>query len=282
MIRLDPAAPPLWREDGSVQFGAPAVAVCPFRAQWVDVVVAALVAGTSRTAVRGLARLHGAGEGDADALLAAIAPALHRRHRHPPLAVQTADDLPPRAARAVLAALPARTRVIAWAGAASDAVPAGTSVVLLAGHRVDRRRASLFMRDDITHVPLVLDGASATIGPVVVPGRTACLTCLDEAHRGADPQWPTVAAQLLGRTRPEVDVALAAEAGRAVRFLLSASTGETTRSLHLRVDSFRRAWALHRPNADCHCRSLEGTAMAPVPFDPGLEPSSPTASVPHG
>ena len=43
MIKLDPSAPPLWRDDGRVQFGAPAVASAPVVAPWVDVVVAALV-----------------------------------------------------------------------------------------------------------------------------------------------------------------------------------------------------------------------------------------------
>lgn len=279
MIRLDSAAPPLWRSDGSVQFGAPAVAVSPFTGSWVDVVVAALADGTSAAAVRGLARVHGAEDGAADALLAAVAPALARRSRHPPLALQVDDDLPPRAARAVLAALPPRTRVVAWAGTATESVAPGTRVVLLAAHRVDPRRAGPLVRDDVTHLPLVLDGSSARIGPAVVPGQTACLACLDADQRRDDPEWATVAAQLVGRPRPEIDVALAAEAGRAARFLLTAPIGQTTRSLRLRADSFRRAWALHRPSADCHCRSLEESATGTVPSALDRAPSSRTAFV---
>ncbi len=277
MIRLDSAAPPLWRTDGSVQFGAPAAAVSPFVGSWVDIVVAALVEGTSAPAVRGLARVHGAGDGDADALLAAVAPALVKRSRHPPIALQVDDDLPPRAARAVLAALPARSRVVPWAGAASERVAPSTRVVLLGAHRIDPRRAAAFVADDVTHLPLVIDGSTATIGPVVMPGRTACLACLDAHRRRDDPEWATVAAQLVGRPRPDVDAALAAEAGRAARFLLGGPIGSTTRSLRLRVDSFRRAWTLHQPSEDCHCRSLGGSATENAPSDPDLGPSSPTA-----
>ncbi len=280
MIRLDSAHPPLWREDGRVQFGAPAVALAPIAAPWVDVVVASLVGGTSRAEVRALARLHGAGEGDIEAFLTAVVPALARRHRHAPIAVQTADDLPARVVRAVLAAFAARTPVRHWAGDATEAVPVATRVVVLAAHRVDPRRVSGLMRDDITHVPLVLDGASATIGPVVVPGRTACLACLDAVHRGDDPEWTTVVSQLLARPRPAVDVALAAEAGRAARFLVSAPIGESTRSLRLRADSFRRAWALHRPSEDCRCRSLGGNETEHAPSDLVLSPSSPRGSGP--
>lgn len=278
MIRLDSSAPPLWRDDGRVQFGAPAVARAPIVAPWVDVVVAALVTGTTRAEVRGLAGLHGAADGEADGLLDAIAPALTRRRRQEPIALQVADDLPSRAARAVLAALPPRASVLPWAGAAAPRVPAGTRVVLLGAYRVDPRRAAGLVRDDVTHVPLTLDGGGATVGPVVVPGRTACLACLDAHRHRDDAQWPTIAAQLLGRPRPEVDVALAAEAGRAARFLLSAPTEPTTRSLRLRADSSRRAWELHQPSEDCQCRSPGGSETEIAPSAPGLVPSSPIAS----
>ena len=42
--------------------------------------------------------------------------------------------------------------------------------------------------------------ASGVVGPLVYPGRTACLGCLD-LHRAATstPRWPAVAAQLAGR-----------------------------------------------------------------------------------
>lgn len=255
MIRLDSSAPPIWREDGRVQFGAPAVASAPVIAPWVDVVAAALTTGTTRPEVRALSLLNGAAPGEGDALLDAIAPALVARRREAPIALQVGDDLPERVTRAVLAALPARSSVLPWAGASAPPVPTGTRVVVLAAFRVDPRRAAGLVRDDVTHLPLTLDGSSATVGPVVVPGRSACLACLDAARRRDDPQWPTAAAQLLGRPRPAVDVALAAEAGRAARFLLSAPVEATTRSLHLRVDSFRRAWRLHRPSEDCQCRS---------------------------
>lgn len=278
MIRLSPSAVPLWRDDGRVQFGAPALAVTPSAAEWVDVVVSALVEGTTHAAVRSLARLHGAPENEADELLAAVGPALRTRRRHPPIALQTADDLPPRAVRAVLAALPARSRVLPWAGPLAETAPPGTVVVMLGAYRVDPRRAATYMRDDVTHLPLTLDGGRARIGPVVRPGRTACLACLDADRRRDDPQWPVVAPQLIGRPRPDVDVALAAEAGRAARFLLSAPTGVTTRSLRLDVDSFPRVWELHRPSADCHCRSPAGSATATAPSARSREPSSPTTS----
>lgn len=280
MIRLDPSALPLWRDDGHVQFGSPARAHTPFTGPWVDIVVAALAAGTTRAEVRGLARVHGAADGDGDALLDAVAPALTSRRQQAPIAVQVADDLPTRVVRAVLAALPARASVLPWAGSAGHRVPIGARVVILAAHRVDPRRAARLLSDDVTHIPLTLDAGSATIGPVVVPGRTACLACLDATRRRDDAHWPTIAAQLLGRPHPDVDVALAAEAGRAARFLLSGPIASTTRSLRLGADSFRRAWELHRPSEECQCRSPEESGRGTVPYALDLAPSSPTASAP--
>ena len=278
VIRLDQAAPPLFRSDGTVQFGAPARAVIDCSTPWVEAAVGALEAGTTRSELRALARLHRAGDGDADALLRDLAPALRRPRRGDALIVQTADDLPGAAVRAVLAALPARTEVVAWAGPRSAPVAPGRRVVLLAAHRVDPRRASALLREDVVHIPLVLDGASARIGPVVHPGRTACLSCLDVTAHGLDDSWPLIAAQLLARPCRTIDVALAAEAGRAARHLLSARPGIPSRSLRLHADSIRRVWEDHHPSADCRCRSLGGTATARDPRGPVHEPSSPTAS----
>ena len=252
MIRLDPSAPPLWRHDGTVQFGSPAQAHLAHRHRWTDPALAALESGTSRAALRALIRVHGGRDRDA-------------------------DDLPAAAVRAVLAALPARTPRVDWAGSATHPAPPGSRVLLLAAHRVDPRRAVDLMRHDVVHLPLVLDGSAATVGPVIAPGATACLSCLDATRRQDDPSWPLVAAQLLARPRPAIDVTLAAEAARAARHLLSGRIDPVTRSLHLRVDSLQRAWRTHRPSADCRCRSLEGTATVSAPIVLARATSSPTA-----
>ncbi|CAH0159121.1 hypothetical protein SRABI128_00741 [Microbacterium sp. Bi128] len=276
MLRLDPSAPPLWRDDATVQFGSPARAYLTDSAPWTDAALTALEAGTSRAALRALVRLHGGADRDADDLLGRLAPALSRRRRTPPLIVQVADDLPGSAVRAVLAALPPRTRRLDWAGRDSHPVPAEARVLLLAAHRVDPRRAVEIVRHDVVHLPLVLDGTSAAVGPLIAPGRTACLTCLDADRRRQDSSWPLIAAQLLARPRPAIDPALAAEAGRAARHLLSGPIDPVTRSLLLRVDSLQRVWRTHQPSEDCRCRSLGGSATASARTGRDRVTSSPT------
>ncbi len=277
MLRLDPSAPPLWRHDGTVQFGAPARGHLIHRFPWTDAALTALEAGTSRLALRAVVRLHGGTDRDAEDLLAAVSPALARRRRTAPLVVQVADDLPARTVRAVLAAFPARTPRIDWAGPATHPVPDGARVVLLAAHRVDPRRAVELSRRDVVHLPVVLSATTATVGPVIAPGLTACLSCLDATRRREDASWPLIAAQLLARAQPDTDVTLAAEAARAARHLVSGRIDSVTRSLELRADSLQRVWRTHRPSEDCRCRSLEETATASAPIALDHETSSPTA-----
>ncbi|MGM0384888.1 MAG: hypothetical protein ACQERF_02740 [Actinomycetota bacterium] len=59
----------------------------------------------------------------------------------------------------------------------------------------DPVRVGPLMRHDVPHLPLVV-GDGVTVGPVVVPGATACTWCLELARTDADPCWPAVATQL--------------------------------------------------------------------------------------
>jgi len=268
MLRLSPSAPPLWRDDDRLQFGADGAVVIDAVASWIEPAVQALEDGTSRPALRALVRLHGGADDDADAFLGRLAPVLVPTASSVPTVLQVSDDLAPPTVRAVLAGLPRGTAVRPWAGRRSEPVRPGSRVVLLGAHRVDPRRTVRLIADDIVHVPLAVDGARATVGPVVVPGQTACLVCLDASARAADPSWPLIAAQLLARARPRVDTAFAAEAGRAAAHLLSRPVEPpSSASLHLRVDALRRSWRRHLPSADCRCRSLEGSATASARSD---------------
>ncbi|MCP2259644.1 ThiF family protein [Streptoalloteichus tenebrarius] len=107
----------------------------------------------------------------------------------------------------------------------------------------------------------VRDGAGV-VGPLVLPGRSSCLTCHDLIRTERDPRWPALAAQLAGRVQP-VDVGCAmATAGLAVSQALVAlgwrhagavppATVDGTLELDpLRGTVLRRSWHRH---ADCPC-----------------------------
>jgi ThiF family len=68
------------------------------------------------------------------------------------------------------------------------------------------------VRDRVPHLGVSAGEAIGVIGPLVRPGRSACLRCVDLRKAGADPAWPKIAAQaIFGRIRPQAcDTVLAA------------------------------------------------------------------------
>jgi bacteriocin biosynthesis cyclodehydratase domain-containing protein len=68
------------------------------------------------------------------------------------------------------------------------------------------------MRSGVAHLAVRAEEAIGVVGPLVRPGATACLRCLDLTRAGLDPAWPLILAQLAGRAPdpPACDAALAA------------------------------------------------------------------------
>ena len=83
-------------------------------------------------------------------------------------------------------------------------------VVLIETH-VPELAASL-MRGQIPHLATAAGEAIGVVGPLVIPGTSACLRCLDLARTDRDPAWPLILAQLAGRRPdpPACDATLAA------------------------------------------------------------------------
>jgi hypothetical protein len=51
------------------------------------------------------------------------------------------------------------------------------------------------MRDRVTHLAVRADEAIGVVGPLVEPGRSACLRCINLHKAARDPAWPKVLAQ---------------------------------------------------------------------------------------
>ena len=68
------------------------------------------------------------------------------------------------------------------------------------------------LRDRVPHLALRTGEAIGVVGPLVQPGRSACLSCVDLRKTEADPQWPKILAQAtFTRARPQAcDTVLAA------------------------------------------------------------------------
>ncbi|MFV0633459.1 hypothetical protein [Demequina sp.] len=72
--------------------------------------------------------------------------------------------------------------------------------------------ARLLLSDDQPHLLVTVDEGGVTVGPLVIPGATACVTCLGLAATERDRLWPAVALQCEGRT-PHTTPMLAGLAG---------------------------------------------------------------------
>jgi hypothetical protein len=115
--------------------------------------------------------------------------------------------------------------------------------------------------DGIPHLLVGVYSVRATIGPLVVPGRTSCLRCADLHRIDRDPAWPALAAQLAtvpARSEPS-DVALCTAAtGIAALHALAFLDGETPASMDGTLEMTLPDWRLRRrsrPTHDaCACR----------------------------
>ncbi len=86
-------------------------------------------------------------------------------------------------------------------GAADDDPDDAATVVLVVGHEPDREVVDELVREQVPHLLVGARLDSYVVGPFVVPGRTACLRCLD-AHAGdRDPRHALVLAQHARQTR---------------------------------------------------------------------------------
>lgn len=264
----------MWRDSLTLQFGPDAVAEVRDPAPWQQRLASMLVVGIPDGALEACAQTIGAAPGEATRFAEAIAPALAPA---PLPLIDLCAELTPGLASsdtdALLAGLASsagiRMRVSQHDDACGD--DPDEIVVLVAHDVVHPRRATTLMRADRAHVPVVFTGAAVRVGPYVVPGRTPCLACVEAHRRDAEPTWPVVAAQLVGRTLPAGDPALAMEAGIAVARLVRAglAADASAASVTLFADSLQRRRAVHVPHPRCLCRSLEETATpsaAPTPL----------------
>lgn len=273
MLRLDPAFPPLWRSATTLQFGADPVALIDDPQPWQQRLIRELERGIPEAALDPIAVALGAPEHAAAAFVRRLGRALNAPSAPASrVALQSPHAFPRDQIETVaesLATAGIEVSQITWFGAPHEKVQSATPVVILAHHLVEPRRVAALMARDIPHLPLVFTGAGAEIGPFVVPGRTPCLACIAAHRRDADPAWPHLAAQLLGRPAPAVSRAMAVEASLVTARLINEAERDRQRprchSLSLRADSLHRPMRAHRPHAECRCRSLAGIETAAVP-----------------
>lgn len=252
-LRLSAAHPPLWRTEHDLQLGPDAVATLHRPLPWQERIVDALERGLPASAMGGLALEHDVAQADVRALLTRIDGALTPR----------APDTQWTVLVRHLDGLPGADGVTAGASAAGAEVRDdierevdATAHILVSHHCPDLAAARRSMAADVPHIPVVLRGEAAEVGPLVIPGHTPCLMCVDDGRTLRDEAWPNVRAQLTLRAPTTVVDPLAHEAGFLAARLLAEGPTDASRSVLLTWRSTRRRWRTHAVSPDCACRSL--------------------------
>jgi bacteriocin biosynthesis cyclodehydratase domain-containing protein len=134
-------------------------------------------------------------------------------------------------------------------------------LAIIVGRHLMELRASL-MRDQVPHLAVSADEAIGVVGPLVIPGRTACLRCLDLTRAERDPAWPLILAQLEGREpnpcacdAPLAAAVAAQAAAQVLAFIDRAVTADPVANgtLELVLPGWqwrRRTWPRH-PGCSC-------------------------------
>lgn len=156
----------------------------------------------------------------------------------------------------------ARARLRAAAPSGPSGPVSHADLVVLAPARPEQlEEARRLVEPGTPHLLAEVRETTGVVGPLVLPGRSACLRCLDLTRTDLDPDWPALAAQLAVPSRARVAcdgplaLMVAAQAALQVLALVDgtvdpAAVGGT---LELALPDWRwrrRTWPVH---PDCGC-----------------------------
>ena len=168
-------------------------------------------------------------------------------------------------------------RVVAATGPAPTPTQSPTLAIVAPTGSVPAPEVMTTVRD-VPHLLVQVRETSAFIGPLVVPGQTACWRCVQVARSDRDPAWPAIAAQLTGSAPAlePADVALCSLAGslavaHATAWLDRASVARPGGVPSIEgivefdlVDLRLRRRSL-RPHPDCGCGAADVQAPSLLP-----------------
>jgi hypothetical protein len=290
VLKLDGRFACVWRDPFSLQLGVdPARVVLREVTTAEERMIAALGSGVSRSGLDMIAESSGASEQDVAALLRKLKLLLVPEAVEPPAARVSIVGRGQTVER--IAGILALAGVSVTVSATVTSEPTDLGIVV--GHYVlDPESYGFWLRRDLPHLPVVFGDDSVQLGPIVEPGSTPCLYCLEHYRRDADASWSAIASQLWGRRAasetPLVSAEVAARVARLVLGRLESGRLESgrlesgrlesgrqsghrpgragaARSFRLAVDSgelTRRDWM---PHPDCGCVAIPGISSAGRP-----------------
>jgi bacteriocin biosynthesis cyclodehydratase domain-containing protein len=260
IYRLDSTLPLVWRTPHSLQLGVdPAVIVIDDVTEAQEKMLAALAVGVTAAGLRLVANGNAAKR---DELLELVAPVLERAPEERPTREVTlcgGGEFVEILARA-LGSDAVHVTIVRELRDLPDTRP--DLAIIVAAHVVAPAFHGVWLRRDVPHLAVVFSESASVVGPVVDPGTGPCLLCLELHRRDADPSWPAIATQLLGRGRAADSPALllesAAEVCRIVAAHGSGPAGSGAGETSVRIDAasgerVTTVWTVH---PECGCRGI--------------------------
>lgn len=267
--RLNPSAPLLWRGDETLQLGDDDGLRIAAHAAWVEPLLSRLRSGFRRGSFDVIAHAIGAPREAARALLALVEPVLlDEAGPARPAWVESVGISDGRCEYRMRESLEDEGISLVEHGAA-----AAVGIVLVRGAAAARQFHG-HLRADVPHLPVSFEPGRVSIGPLVVPGVTACLACRDAHAAAGDPAWPLLHTQMIDRDPGPIRAAQVAEAGRLAAVLLSDGEDAGGRLVRVSADGTRE-WRSVSFHEECRCRgpwspSRRGTSTGIAPRVPPI------------
>jgi hypothetical protein len=260
IYRLSPHLPLVWTSATSIQVG-----IDPPRARVHDIpdnaapLLHALAEGTPASGLAMLARVHRVSQEWVNHLVEALRPALTAPTPAQPIRLEAWST-----SRAIggLSALARQSGVdmVVPEVITDNHLPAGDTVVLVSDYLVHPRWADHLARENIPHLSVVFSDQTILVGPLVTPGETPCLVCVESHRRDDMVGWLEVSSQLWGKQSPlHTPPNLAMAWGLLLLLLSPGGAGKAlpgfTRASFL-ANEGRVAWEAVDFHPRCSCRGL--------------------------
>jgi hypothetical protein len=138
--------------------------------------------------------------------------------------------------------------------------------VLISHQAMEPRRYAPWVNRDVPHISVSFDAQFASVSPLIVPGQTACLFCLENMRTDQNSKWPVLASQLIASQKKFDDSAsLLFTAGIVIQKILSRIdkvcgfelTEENLSGYRLNLKSGEVTEFIWPKHASCRCATLE-------------------------
>lgn len=111
------------------------------------------------------------------------------------------------ALRSILAASPNKALVSTGKKLLGTKLQKIDCAVLISQQATEPRRYASWLTNDVPHISVTFDAERVWVSPMIIPGQSACLFCLEKMRTEQDSNWPVIATQLISSNKRFDDAA---------------------------------------------------------------------------